>query len=395
MMNANGRTGLILRCDGTGTVTDILHESANLVGLALLGRPISSLVESRSFSKALDFLAELRRRGNAYNWEINLGFGQEIVPFRFSGAMDGDGLIIAVVPSDEGVNTLIEEMARINSNHVTVLRRLFKEQAGSNHGGDDIYNSMSRLNNELLNAQRDLAKANATLKAANEDKNRLIGILAHDLRSPLGVVSGFAEILEMVLGERISDKEMSYLDSIRTATGYMLALVDDTLSLSSIESGQLKLERSNVDLRGMVARIVGLLSLSSDSKGIALEIDVPTDQIDIAIDPVRIEQLLHNLIGNAIKFCRAGDTIRVSIAKTETEVRMAIADSGTGISPKAMKSLFEPFSRSGSTGTAGENSTGLGLHICQRIVEAHGGSISVSSELGQGTTFTVSLPLRA
>jgi two-component system OmpR family sensor kinase len=363
--------------------------------LARLGRPISSLVEPSSFSKALDFLADLRHRGSAYNWEINLASGHGIKPFRFSGAMDGDGLIIAVVPSDEGVNTLIEEMARINSSHVTVLRRLFKDQSGSNHGGDDIYNSMSRLNNELLNTQRDLAKVNATLKAANEDKNRLIGILAHDLRSPLGVVSGFAEVLQMVLGERLSEKEMSYLDSIRTATGYMLALVDDTLSLSSIESGQLKLERSPVDLSGMVAKIVGLLSLSAGRKGIALDYDVPADPLEIAIDPVRIEQLLHNLIGNAIKFCRAGDTIRASIAKTEDVVRMAIADSGTGMSAKTMQSLFEPFSRAGNTGTAGENSTGLGLHICQRIVEAHGGTIAVSSELSQGTTFTVSLPLRA
>jgi two-component system OmpR family sensor kinase len=395
MMNANSRTGMILRCDGSGAVVEIIHESVDLVGLARLGRSISSLVEPRSFSKALDFLADLRLRGNAYNWEINLALDQRIEAFRFSGATDGDCLIIAVVPSDEGVDSLIEEMARINSSHVTVLRRLFKEQAGSSHGGDDIYTSMSRLNNELLNTQRDLAKANATLKAANEDKSRLIGILAHALRSPLGVVSGFAEVLQMVLGERLSEKEMSYLDSIHTATGYMLALVDDTLSLSSIESGQLKLERSPVDLSGMVAKIVGLLGLSAGRKGITLDFDTPPIPLEIAIDPVRIEQLLHNLIGNAIKFCRAGDTIRVSLAKTEGEVRMTITDSGTGMSAKTMQSLFEPFSRAGNTGTAGENSTGLGLHICQRIVEAHDGTITAGSELSQGTTFTVALPLRA
>jgi two-component system OmpR family sensor kinase len=395
MMNTNNRTGMILRCDGSGAVVEILHESIDLVGLARLGSPISSLVEPRSFSKALDFLANLRLRGNAYNWEINLALDQRIEAFRISGAIDGDGLIIAVVPCDEGVNSLIEEMARINSNHVTVLRRLFKEQAGSSLGGDDIYNSMSRLNNELLNTQRDLAKANATLKTTNEDKNRLIGILAHDLRSPLGVISGFAEVLQMVLGERLSEKEMSYLDNIRTAAGFMLALVDDTLSLSSIESGQLKLERSSVDLSRLVAKIVGLLSLSAARKGIALDFDVPAIPQEIAIDPVRIEQLLHNLIGNAIKFCRDGDTISVALAKMENEVKMTIADSGTGMSAKTMQSLFEPFSRAGNTGTAGENSTGLGLHICQRIVEAHDGKISASSELGRGTTFTVTLPLRA
>ncbi|CAA7612798.1 sensor histidine kinase KdpD [Magnetospirillum sp. SS-4] len=393
MTGGQGGAGLILRCDGDGVVVEILHEGAALAGLARRGRPLAALVEESSFTKALDFVADLRRQANAYNWEMNVVTAGGVESFRFSGAVDGDGMIVAVVPTDGRVDTLIEELARINSSHVTVLRQLFKERRTAVPPPDAaFFESMTQLNNELLNTQRDLAKANATLKAANEVKNRLFGILAHDLRSPLGVVSGFAELLKMVLEGRIGDKEMSYLDNIHTSASYMLALVEDTLSMSAIEAGRLHLERRQVDFGAMVVRVAGLLSLPAERKGIALVAQVPDGPLHLDIDATRMEQVLHNLIGNAVKFSHAGGRIRIWADVVGGEARLRVSDAGVGMSAGELASLFEPFSRSGKRGTAGEDSTGLGLHICQRIVLAHGGRIEVDSDQENGTTVTVSLP---
>lgn len=381
-------SGLILRCDAEGVVTDILHEGRGLEGTVKRGRPLTAIVDRASFGKALDFLSNLRSHGCAYDWEINVGTPAGIATYRFSGGQDNVGMTIAVVPTDRDLDLMIEEMTRVNSEHVTMLRRLFKEGAAR----QVAFNSLSSVNNDLITVQRELAKANARLQAANDTKNRLFGILAHDLRSPLGVVSGFAEFLEYRLAGRITEQEQSFITAIRDSSSYMLSLVEDTLSLSTIESGHLSLDRKPVDLALQTARVVGMLTVVAERKGVILTLECPAAPLIAEVDATKFEQVLNNLIGNAIKFSHAGGAIQVAIASAEGKVRLSVSDQGTGIADDAQASLFEPFAAGRRQGTAGENSTGLGLYICQRVIAAHGGTIAVSSAMGRGTTLTVILP---
>jgi len=383
--------GLIVRCDTDGVVTDVLHEGVSLKGRAVLGRPLTALVAEDSFPKALAFLAVLRRDGRACNWEMEVAGPGGSPLYRFSGGRDGAGLTVAIIPADCKADLLIEELSSINSEQVTVLRQLFKERAGG--GAKDLpYESLTQLNNELITAQRELAKANARLKATNDQKNFLLGMLAHDLRNPLNAISGFAELLEEMLAGRVADKEMSCLSTISESSRAMLLLVEDTLTLSALETGFLTLECQPVDLAELARRAVRLLAMVAEFKGVRLLLTLPPGPVQVSLDPTRIEQVLSNLITNAIKFSYAGSEVRVSVSGGEGQpALLEVRDQGTGIPHDVRAHLFEPFVRGHRTGTAGESSTGLGLAICHKIVAAHGGTIAVASEIGCGTTFTVTL----
>ena len=382
----------IVRCDPDGMVVAVLHEGARVAGFARPGRPLTTLVNPNDFGKALDFIATVRRDGSAYDWEMGLADAAAGAICRFSGGRDGDGMTVAMSPADCHADLLIEELARINSEQATALRRLLKDRAAEG-AGIQPYASLTRINNDLITAQRELAKVNATLKAANDLKNRLMGILAHDLRNPLNAIVGFADLLEGDLRGRISRSEMSFITTIRDSSRDMLALVKDTLSMSALESGRMELDRRVVDLGHLAARTVRLLTLMAERKGVVLEFHGPPTPLLVSVDVTKIGQVLNNLIANAIKFSHVGGVVRVTVSRDAAGVvRLTVADQGTGI-PEDMKArLFEPFVRGHRQGTAGESSTGLGLFICHSIVTAHGGAIAVTSEVDRGSLFVVTLP---
>ncbi|AWK88922.1 sensor histidine kinase [Azospirillum thermophilum] len=258
-----------------------------------------------------------------------------------------------------------------------------------------LFEEMSRLNNELSTAQRALAKANAELAASNEQKNRLMGMLAHDLRSPLQVIAGFAELLEDRVAGRLDATERSCLERIRESSLFMRHLVEDALSLASLEAGRLRLTRQPVDLALLARRNVAMNAVLAEGKGVAIALEAEEGLPQAMLDSGKTEQVMNNLLSNAIKFSHRGGRVRVGVAAgAEGWQRLSVADEGRGMSEAERARLFQPFTRSGTLGTAGEGTVGLGLYICRTIVEGHGGRIQVDSAPGAGATFTVELPVR-
>jgi two-component system OmpR family sensor kinase len=390
----SSRSGLILLCDDDGMVVEILHEGERSHGSVRVGQPLAAIVAQECFSKTLDFFAALRRDHSAYDWEITIQVDGEFEPYRLSGAAVEAGLVVAAIPADRDADLLIDDLARVNSDHVTLLRRLFKERAARPESGN-LYESMSELNSELVNTQRQLAKANAWLTAANDQKNRLFGVLAHDLRTPLSVISGYSEILDMLLPPEGDPRLRKYVGNIHQSTRYMLALIEDVLSLSAIESGHLALKRQPCDLTELMQRVAALTSILGEQKSIAI-LFPPAPPVWAAVDAIKIEQVMTNLLSNAIKFSHSNSSITLGVsagmdADGRGQARIDVTDTGIGMSTERLETLFHPF-RQGSTGTAGEASIGLGLYICARMIEAHGGSINVASAPGNGTTVSVLLP---
>jgi signal transduction histidine kinase len=252
---------------------------------------------------------------------------------------------------------------------------------------------MALINNDLITVQRELAKTNAKLKAANEMKNRVIGILAHDLRNPLNAIIGFTGLLEQILAGRTSDKEMSFLTAIHDAGRDMLTLVEDTLSMSALESGQMVLSCKPFDFADLAARTVRMLTVMAERKGVSLVFERPPTAVPIRADPTKISQVLNNLIINAIKFSHVGGEVRVTVSgETGEAACLTVTDHGTGIPAEMQARLYEPFVEGHRRGTAGESTTGLGLFICKSIVVAHGGTIAVTSQADWGSSFVVTLP---
>ena len=229
------------------------------------------------------------------------------------------------------------------------------------------------------------------LRASVEMKNRMFGILAHDLRNPIGAVSGYAEFLEMTEEQSLSERMIASLAAIRESAGFMTNLIEEVMAMAVADAGDVRVNRQWLDIAAVARKAVAIGIVAAERKRVRLVVELQPAWIKG--DAVKIEQVLNNLISNAVKFSKEGDVVTVKVAEGEGGVLLSVADLGAGI-PEAVKvGLFKPFVK-GRTGTAGERSNGLGLYICSRIVDAHGGRIEIATKEGQahGTAFTVVIP---
>jgi signal transduction histidine kinase len=388
--------GMVILCRRDGTVVSLLRDDLDLAARVPVGSPIAGLVDSEVQEKFGLFLAELQGRRAAYDWEITALVDGQLRPLHFAGAQIDGGFLVVVGCSRRGLTRLNEELMLINNEQTNALRAALKElslRAGRPPGREgQVFDDLSRLNNELANLHRELARKNVELQKLNEQKNRFLGMAAHDLRSPLGVILNYAEFLETEAGPVLNEEQREFVTTIKDTSQFMLTLVEDLLDVSTIESGQLRLNLQPVDLVRLVARNVALNRALAAKKEIAVEFEAPAAEAGLDCDAGKIEQVLNNLIGNAVKFSHRGTRVQVRLTGDDAAVTIAVADHGQGIPAAELPRLFRPFSKISVRSTAGEQSTGLGLAICRKVIEGHGGRIRVESEVGKGSTFFVTLP---
>jgi len=236
----------------------------------------------------------------------------------------------------------------------------------------------------------ELKAANTNLQRLNDEKDVLMGMVAHDLRGPIGSIQMCAELLRDLAPD--SEEHGQFLVMIEDTARNSVYLINDLLDIAVIEAGHLAIDRQVVDMEELLARIRHLNHLVGNRKGIRLLFDVATALPKARLDPRRLEQVLNNLLSNAFKYSHGETTVSLRLWRQEHDLFIAVADEGQGIAPDEIDSLFNNFQRTSTRPTAAERSTGLGLAICKRIVELHGGDIAVQSKVGSGTTFTVRLP---
>ena len=225
-------------------------------------------------------------------------------------------------------------------------------------------------------------------------KTRFLATLGHEVRTPMTGVLGMSELL---LATPLDEKQRGYTHAIQNAGSHLLRLVNDALDIARIEAGKLELQRQDFDLRGLVDEVVGLTAPMAEQRGLAFADEIAAGTPGaLQGDPVRVRQILLNLLGNAIKFTeRGGVTLRVTPA-SPLGVRFEVADTGPGINEEQQTRLFQRFEQAEGARTAARyGGSGLGLAICQELALAMGGRIQVRSTPGAGTCFTVELPLAA
>lgn len=225
-----------------------------------------------------------------------------------------------------------------------------------------------------------------------EMKNRFLGIAAHDLRNPIAAVSGYTKILAERISEGNLDRQLELCERIGKVTRKMLTLVEDLLDVSAIESGKLQLSIKTVGIREVVLDAVSDNEIVAQAKSITLKAEIPDSTPTVNVDVERITQVLDNLISNAVKFSKSDTIIRIRIESVLGGVQVSVLDQGQGIPAGEIGLLFKEFSRTSTTPTGGEKSTGLGLALVRRIIEMHGGRVWAESEYGKGSTFTFFLP---
>lgn len=391
--------GIALLCAPNGTILKIIRDELGLPLPLRTDSTIINLVDRSSAAKAWDFLTALNERQAAFDWELNMSVAGQLTPMHFAGAEHEDKLMVVAARSSAGLARFHDELMSINNEQANALRAAHKELSQINRpdGVRDsrLYEDLSRVNNDLANLQREMVKKNVELERLNEQKNRFLGMAAHDLRNPLGVIRTYSEFLETEAAAVLNEEQREFVTTIKEASEFMLRMVTDLLDVSAIEAGELKLDLQLADLGQLVRRNVTLNRVLAVKKDIAIEFEPPTVLPALSFDAGKIEQVLNNLLSNAVKFSHRGTTVHVRVTAADGFATVTVQDQGQGIPAADLPKLFQPFSRTSVRSTAGEQSTGLGLAIVRRMVEGHGGRIWVESVVGQGSTFCFTLPLTA
>ncbi|HEU4326447.1 MAG TPA: ATP-binding protein [Roseiflexaceae bacterium] len=229
-------------------------------------------------------------------------------------------------------------------------------------------------------------------KQLDEMKSRFVSTVSHDLKSPLSIMHGYIELLET---ERpLDENQRHYVDRIKSTLQRLVALVSDLLDLGRLEA-HIGIEKNPCDLRVVVQSQIETYRLKAAAKGITLIEPLAADLPPVSGDIKRLQQVLGNLLGNAITYTPVGGRVAISMRVRESHMVVSISDTGVGIDPHELPQLFEPFFRASSGRRMNGDGTGLGLAIVKRIIEEHGGTISVESTLGVGSTFRFAIPLAA
>ncbi len=247
------------------------------------------------------------------------------------------------------------------------------------------------LEERVRERTQQLSVAKDAAEAADRIKSAFLATMSHELRTPLNSIIGFTGIMLQELAGPLSDEQRKQLGMVQGSAHHLLALINDVLDISKIEAGQLQVRREDFDLRDSVLRVVRTLRPLAEKKCLGMHVEIDHQVGLWTGDQRRIEQILMNLVGNAIKFTEQGK-VQVRVTQTEGCIQVAVSDTGSGIRATDLPKLFAPFSQI-ETGLARRyDGTGLGLSICKRLLELMSGTISVESQPGVGSTFTFTLP---
>jgi signal transduction histidine kinase/DNA-binding response OmpR family regulator len=255
--------------------------------------------------------------------------------------------------------------------------------------------------NDMLDQLQRRERERDAAEHRTQEKTRFLANMSHELRTPLNSIIGFSEIL-LSRGKDLPARDTKFLGNIHTSGKHLLTIINDILDLSKVEAGRMELQQEAVSVPGLLESVATVMRAAADREGINLEITVSRDVPWIWADPVKVKQILYNLISNALKFSGEGKRVSVNVRHLDAAVsplgeptlELSVRDQGIGIAPEDHFRIFEPFQQVDSTAGRRFGGTGLGLALVKTFAEMHGGGVTVESELGRGSEFHVLLPVR-
>jgi signal transduction histidine kinase len=231
------------------------------------------------------------------------------------------------------------------------------------------------------------------LRLANQHKSEFLTHMSHELRTPLNSVIGFSDLLREEIFGPLNEKQREYANDIHASGEHLLALINDVLDLSKIESGHMTLDLQEVDVPDLLHAMMAMMRERCLRQGLALKADIDPEVQTWQADPRRLKQIVINLLSNAVKFTPSGGSIIIQSGLDSAQgLWIEVCDTGVGIAPEHQALVFEEFRQVGDDPLTAAQGTGLGLALVRRLVALHGGDIHLQSTLGQGTTFHFNLP---
>jgi signal transduction histidine kinase len=241
---------------------------------------------------------------------------------------------------------------------------------------------------------REIEEKSRLLEVANQHKSEFLASMSHELRTPLNAIIGFSEVLLQRMFGELNPKQDEYLQDVLSSGRHLLSLINDILDLSKVEAGRMELELARFDLPQALQDTLVLVRERAVRHGIDLQLDADARLGTLVADERKIKQVMLNLLSNAVKFTPEGGRVDVRAIPTDGAVEISVTDTGIGIAPENQELIFEEFRQVGGDYAHKREGTGLGLTLARKLVELHGGRLWVKSQIGQGSTFTFSVPER-
>ncbi|PKN79281.1 MAG: hypothetical protein CVU48_05710 [Candidatus Cloacimonetes bacterium HGW-Cloacimonetes-1] len=387
--------GLIVSCGFDGSVNNIILNSLFPEADIMQVTHYLDVFNHASRDKAQSFFLSVIKDMRTADWELILELNDRYIACNFVGIKTSSDVIILAEADMDSFVDYLEDPTRLNSEMVNSIRSYYKQTSRDTMQiSHDFYlKEMTQLNNELVNTQRELSKKKSDLEKLIEQKNFYVGMVAHDLRNPIGAIQAFSNILSDELGSTLNQDHRTFLDIINTTSDFMLTLVEDILQMSQLESGKIVLKKEPINLLAFLNENVQILQLIASRKQIDIQLNVYHTTEAVMMDRTKIQQVLGNLITNAIKFSPHNSSVWIETEESEEFVTILVRDEGPGIVGIDPEKLFEPFQIGKAIATDGESSTGLGLAIAKNIIKAHYGNLWVRSASGGGSVFSFSIPV--
>lgn len=335
---------------------------------------------TRSVAAGQGFDVELRLKRAAdsvYRWHLG-----RAVPRR-----DRDGQIVQWVGTCTDIEDQKQAVGELQRAHDDLELRVQKRTVELAQSNASLTSEIS----ERLEIESQLRTAMAEVEEASRLKSQFLSTMSHELRTPMNAIIGYAHLLLDGLDGPLSDEQTADIDQIARSADQLLNLINDVLDLSKIEAGKVELTREPVDLTQLVAQVCNSVRPQATTKGLRLVTDVQDDLPPLEGDLTRLRQILLNLAGNAVKFTASGQ-VGLTVRAVNQMIEIAVSDTGIGISPDALAFIFDEFRQADGSTTRRFGGTGLGLAIARKLARLHGGDITVESQVGDGSVFTLSLP---
>ncbi len=382
IMDSSG--DLILITDPEGRITDCNSRflDYNLSKSELIGRLISDIFQQEHKS-----LVEETVKKVSVVHEVNLSFDEELT-------------------LKTGIEELVLNATPVKLPDGTVKGYIFSlkditERKGLERELNEAKQSLESLNQMLeqkvIERTEALERMNRELEKANELKGRFIANMSHELRTPLNSIIGFSEILLEETFGKLNDDQLRYVRNIQSSGKHLLELINNVLDLSKIDSGRYELQYETFFVEEIINEVVETMKPMAEEKSIEMVINIEPEIDTLTADRVKVKQILYNLLSNAIKFTPEGGSVSISAGhdriNNEEAIRFAVKDTGVGIPPDDLDRIFDEFEQIDTSLSRQYGGVGLGLTLTKRLVELHGGTISVESTLGKGSTFYFTLPV--
>ncbi len=325
-------------------------------------------------------------------WAIRIVEGEGIPAAIEHGVWQGETAVLAVDGREIPASQVIMSH-KSPTGELEYLSTIIRDISDRKRTEEELKKYRDHLEELVKVRTFELESEKMRAESADRMKSVFLATMSHELRTPLNAVIGFTGIILQRLSGPLTDEQEDQLGMVDSSARHLLTLINDVLDLSKIEAGQLEVSSERYDINEVIMQAVKSVAHLADEKGLTLTSDISVDASVITGDPRRVEQVILNLLYNAIKFTAKGSIV-INCRSTGTEIEISIKDTGIGIKPEDINKLFNPFQQIDSSMVRQYAGTGLGLSICKKMVVLMGGKITVLSRWGEGSTFSFTLPLK-